>query len=255
MYRVLVFIIVITFIGCGDDNSTGVEGDEAPDIPNIENAHPDISFFENNSPTTDDSAFGRARMQATSANFLLSLGQVYGSFLQLANEQDATHDNNTWQWNYTNTYQGMNIDIEVTAEESDNAMLWNMFWTADDGEGTSIEDFRIMEGNIQNDGSKGEWVFNGLNDSNEEWTAYISNWRTISDSEETITLELFEEGGSTALTLTYEKDEPEYYMTFNNPDEQEDVTVYWNTDSGTGYYEQGDSRQCWGENFEDVTCD
>lgn len=250
---IIVTIIVIGFIGCGEDNGVGPEGEEPPTIPEVQNAQPDLSYFNGATAPSGDTAFVQAQGQIGSARLLLSMGQVYSGYLQTAQSENANYEDGTWRWNYSDSYNGMSMNIEVTAQKKDNATDWAMFWTFDDGAGNSVENYRIIEGQVRNDGSEGEWTFNTLTENNEETPAYTSNWSIISETQQTITLDVYEQGSSVA-TILYEKNDPEFTMTYDFQGEQENIVLFWNTTSGRGYMSQGGERQCWGENFQDVPC-
>ncbi|PAU93568.1 hypothetical protein CK503_10450 [Aliifodinibius salipaludis] len=263
-FKYVAFIVLIVgLMACGDD-STGPDVDpgDAPEFPQVQNeeAKPDFSFFEDNQPKVvkgeslaETSNYYDARSVALANQYTFAFANVYSGFLLAGSNEDADFEDGMWVWAYSYSYQNETVSIKTTAEEVANGYQWAMYWSYDDGE-TSFEDYKVMEGIVSEDGSSGEWKFNILNpDTNEEVLAYNSEWEVISDTENNMSVKWYDETGNSTLTVEYNEDQPEFYMTFTYPDES-DVVLFWNTDTNEGYYDEGGDRRCWDENFEDISC-
>lgn len=254
-------VLLIGLVACGDD-STGPDPGDAPEFPQVQNekAQPDFSFFEDNQPQkvkekvlAATNNYYEARNVALANQYTFAFANIYSGFLMAGSDESADFEDGMWIWEYTYSYENETVSIKVTAEEVSNGYQWAMFWSYDDGE-TSFEDYKMMEGIVSEDGSSGEWSFNTLNpDTDEEVLAYTSNWEVFSDTEKNMTAKLYDETGSVNMTVDYEEDQPEYYMTFTYPDDP-DIILFWNTDTKEGYYDEGGDRKCWDQNFEDVPC-
>jgi hypothetical protein len=147
--------------------------------------------------------------------------------------------------------------MKITAEEVAAGWKWAMFWSYDDGQGNSFEDYKVIEGTTSQDGSEGNWSFNTLDsDTNQEVLAYEYDWTITSDTEKSMVAKIYD-SGSLSMTANYDENSPEYKLVFSfsgtNAD-QEDITIFWNTDNKTGYIQQGTTKKCWDSNFASVPC-
>ncbi len=257
-------VLIVGLVACGDNSSTGPDPSEAPSFPKVQNeeAQPDFSFFEQNQTKLTDFAlnaeentdnYSQARQwvlyqSGMSFAFAASYSSMFSN-----NNQEANYEDGKWVWEYSEQYENESISITITAEEVTGGYNWEMLMSYDDGE-TSIVDYRIMEGTVTEDGSEGSWTFNIQNpDSNEEQVAYKYEWTISSDTEKSMTAKWYNDSGNVAISANYNANEPEHTMTYIYPNEP-DITVYWNTSTKTGYYEQGVDKLCWDENFMDTTC-
>jgi hypothetical protein len=257
-------ILIVGLIACGDD-STGPDVDpgEPPSLPSIqsEDAQPDVSFFEEHQPkqvgtnvlsetTNYYEARNIALFQGTSS---FAFAGVYSGFLMEGGREDAVYEDGMWVWEYSYSYETESVSLKLTAEEVANGYQWAMYWSWDDGE-VSIEDYKMMEGIVSEDGNSGEWTFNAIDEqTSEERVAYTSEWEVTSDTEKNMSVNWYDETGNSTLTVEYDEDQPEFYMTFTYPDDP-DIVLYWNTDTQEGYFEKGGDQKCWDENFTDVPC-
>lgn len=265
-YALLIAILFIGLSGCGDD-STSTDIEEAPQTPNLEQAQPDVSFFEENNlqkeiategATTNN--YNQAKSTVLFNSILFSFGQSYNMLFTEASQEEATFDNGVWEWAYSYNYQGVSADFRTTAEEVANSMRWATFWSYDDGQDISFENYKVFEGTISNDESSGDWTFYAPDPELEEETPFMtSTWDITSETEKEIILEIFgeaidEENTGKVATVYFEQNGAEFSMTFEFTDD-ENYLVTWNTDTNIGSITFGGETLCWDENFQDAECE
>ncbi|MCW9705989.1 hypothetical protein [Fodinibius salsisoli] len=261
-YAFLILLFTISLSGCGGDNSTGPETEgDPPTIPDLtEVAQPDISFFEENNPqgtkgrqilNDDYSAYSSARFKAIFGTFFASLGQIYMGYLNPAYNEAANFEDGTWEWSYNYSAEGQSVSTRFTAEQQAGSTNWAMFISFDDGQGGGFDNYKVMEGNTTDDGTEGEWTFYVLDQSGE--AAASTEWNATSDTERTLTTEIFDDG-ALDVTFTYEQNGADHTMTFTEAGNSDTDTVFWNTDSQTGYVMEDGSKLCWDANLMNTTC-
>lgn len=261
MYRyfkyVLLIGLMIGFMAC--DNSSGPDGPdvgEAPAIPNLENAQPDVSYFETtnkeNTTTASSVAFSTAQSMVMGFSMLSSMAQVYQPFLQNAGGAEATFNNGVWEWGYTATHMGTEATIRLTAEEESSGIFWDMFLTVDSPD-MSFEDYNMISGFVNNDGTEGYWNLNTIfNDTGSEQRLLESEWEVISDDESTLEITIYNEEGVADGTVNYSKSVPVHEMTINTS-----TAIYWDTEEEIGYVSEEGEKMCWegrGTTASDVEC-
>ena len=264
-YTLIVFL-ALGFVACSDSGSDSGGEDQPPDIPALTaNSQPDISFFQNNNPTK---AGLKGATNATVQNFntakgtvlggaaFLSISQAYTGFITPAAQEEADFVNGQWVWEYSFAQGGQSASIRTTARPQGNGFEWSVFVSSDDGEGNVFENFKIMEGTASNDGAQGNWTFFFFADEDQSNSMpfLTSSWTVVSETESSIELEIFDEGGETTATITYQENGAENMMNINLSDEEGAVEVFWNTDTNVGYVVQDGERVCWDGSFQDVSC-
>lgn len=253
-------LCVAIFIGCSDKSSTGPDPEEAPSIPQLQSeaAQPDVSYFQNNQPKA-----GNGALQSETTNFYsakavattMTIGQLmfYDTFIEAARNQDPSYDGDMWNWEYSYTFEGATVAMKLTAENVGDKTNWALYWTVDSEE-MSFTDYKVMEGTANNDGTEGNWTFNSLNpDTNEETPAIVYKYTVSSETQKTITANYFDETGSSIGTMDYDENQPDYLLTITDPT-TDGITIYWNTDTKEGYFQEGTEKRCWDSNFEDTPC-
>lgn len=252
-------LVVLFLTSCGD-KGTGVDAGEPPDTPSLEAAQPDVSFFKNNSPQKasgdeiqETTHFYSAKNTVISASWFFAIGQIYSSLFNDVNYDEAEFNNGTWEWSYTSSYQHLMAEYVLTATEKASSTTWAMSWSWDNGE-SKVTDYTIMEGTIADDESEGNWTFNSLDtDTNQEVTYLKSSWKQTSNTKKDLTLEVFDETGAIITTVTFSVDASVYRLVFSY-EGKSDVIVIWNSETNIGSITQDGTKQCWNENFQDVTC-
>lgn len=260
----VLLVLTVGLSGCGDgDSGTNATEDSPPAIPNVEYSQPDISYFQNTSPKAKSASPNFMAAQSIVLGFsgLSNIGQIYSGFIESAPENEASFNNGVWEWTYSYSHGGASYEMKLTAEESGGSVSWALYWSFDDGQGNSLEDYNLMNGTTQNDGLSGEWTYNSLNpDTNTPVPVLISSWMTDGESEHSIEVQLFDEGSTAAeVVLDYDQDGNDFLMTISYASSSEsDIEIYWNPESGLGYIQEGTGeRMCWDSSsasVEDVSC-
>lgn len=254
---ILMFALLIT--ACGDDPASSVDEDP-PEFPEFENIDADLSYFEQNSQATgqeNNTNFTEAYFYATGLSAVTSSGLFYTAFFSSANQGEADFNNGTWRWEYSYSYEGETASIVLTSQEVGDNIVWEMNWSYNDGQGTSFENYTMVEGSIAQDGSSGTWTFNSLDpESNQEEPFMETTWERTGEDNFESTTEYFGDGTG-VQTYTYTQNGNIFDVTFSDTDSQNNIYVHWNTALQTGYYQEGTetaNRYCWNDSFTDVDC-
>lgn len=255
-------IIIITFIGCSD-STTNTEPPEAPVLPSPQQFQPETEYFDNNTSSKDRTLQAGEAYEAASllvkgtVRPLFSTSQVYTSFLDNAQQQDATYTDGAWIWSYSATKFGQTAEIELTAESNQDSedVSWSLILSTESTSGPDFDNYQFMTGTTSQSGDEGTWnIFPyepGSSSSpiithqwtNQEGESFQASY-TISPPDQTKTFE-----------IDYSKDEAVHTLSLISSDGATDVVISWNTDSGTGYIDRaGEDRTCWNENLETVPC-
>ena len=260
-YRLIfLLVLVIALAGCGKDNGVNSDPGEPPALPEIQSeaAQPDISFFEDNQPKVlakgDTANYYAARSWALwQAAGTFAFAGSYSGFLMGSNNEEAVYEDGMWVWEYSYQSEEGSFTMKLTSEEVSDGYKWAMYWSYDDGE-TSVDNYKILEGTVSEDGSEGNWTFNSLDtETSEERVAYTSEWTVTSDTESSMRAKWYDDSGTVTLTASFDKEAPDHTMSYTYPNEP-NVTLYWNTDTNEGSFEQGGESSCWDENFKDIPC-
>lgn len=254
LFSVILFFSV-TLLSCGDDPVSSNE--EPPVLPTFENIEPDLSYFESNPPEESNTNYSDAYYYGLSLGSVAFTSQVYLSFFSLAESEEVDFKNGKWIWEYTYSYEGESVSIKLTAEKNGDFIDWEMLWSFDDGQGTSITDYSVVTGSTASDGTSGSWTFNTLNpDTNQEEPVLVSEWTSSGEGNLEIQTDYYD-AGSVVTTYTFTQDGNEFTVFFSDTDEENDITVFWDEEALTGYYQLGSdssSRACWDSSYQDVTC-
>ncbi|MFA5667648.1 MAG: hypothetical protein WC967_00260 [Balneolaceae bacterium] len=252
-------VISMLSISCGKDpvSSNG----EPPKLPDLVQVQPDLSYFNDNNPkVASTNNFNQGKYTALSLSIFTGLVNVYSGFFSGLERDDAKFKDGRWVWEWSYGYGGESVSMKYTAEEKSNSTAWTMFWSYDYGQGDKVTDYKVMVGEVANDGKSGSWTFNSLDeDSNNEVPALKTNWTKESDTKVELVTSFYDtDTGGLDEAYTYTQNGNIFSIKFiSQHDSRDDIFVYWDTDAGTGYYQQGDNvstRQCWDASFNDVTC-
>ncbi len=266
-YALLIAVLFVGLTGCGDDSTGPDVNEDPPQMPDIEKAQPDVSFFQENNPqkaATDElnetNNYNQARMTVLWNTMFFSFGQSYGTLFSQANQEEADFNNGVWEWSYTYNFEGMSASYRTTAEEVGNSVKWATYWSYDDGQGDSVDNYKIFEGTVSNDESTGDWTFNAMDSDLQQEVPFItSTWNYTSDTEKEINLTMYgdaidDESANETATIDFEQNGADFSMDLNFAD-GEDHLVTWNTDTSTGSITSDGETVCWDENFQDVPCE
>lgn len=259
LYKIAALLIVAVSLSACGDSGTGAEEGNPPQVPDLEYAQPDFSYFQNNTVQGKSASnnYLMAQSFALGISGVTSLGQIYGGFLNSAPQNEASLNDGVWEWTYSYSYMGASSEMLMTAEESGGATNWAIYWSFDDGQGNSIQNYNVMNGTIENDGLSGDWTFNSLNpETNSSVPVLTSDWIADGEGEHAIDIEIYDEDTSSIETvINFDKTGDEFLMTASGNSTTE---VFWNPETGLGYVQQGTSAPlCWdssGTTIEDVDC-
>lgn len=251
----LMLVLSLTITSCGDDPVSGNE--EPPEFPQFNQIEPELSYFENNNAPSDTSHFFFAKNYAIGMGSVSAIGQIYSGFFTELDKSDAEYKNGTWIWNYSYSYQGESIDITLKAEDDGVRVFWEMLWSYE-GEGQSFTDYKVLEGQVAHDGTSGSWTFNSLNPETQEvLPVLVTNWTRAGEEEVEIVTDFYNAEGRKTDTYTFYRNSNEFHVVYESSNQENNITVFWDTEAETGYYELGSDsgeRYCWDSNFENVNC-
>ena len=252
-YILTAAFLAIAMIGCGSDSNGGNNGN-APSIPtsSLENSQPDISYFQGTPKTSSQDAlsdnYNSARNTVLGFGSIGQIGTIYFPFFQQAQSSNASFSNGVWEWEYNFSSQGSSVSFRLTAREVSNGIEWDMFYSAST-QGGSFDNYNVISGFVNSDGTMGEWTFNALTEPGTEIPLLRSVWEAVNDSDRDIDLTIFDDQGQTDETITYDQNGTIHTMNIGS-----NITVYWDTSADQGYIEIGDAqRMCW-SNGQDVDC-
>lgn len=254
LLSILLFISLLS-ISCGKDpvSSNG----EPPILPDLVQVEPDLSYFENNNPkvsSTDN--YYIARYNALTMSSFSFLVNIYAGYFSGLEREDAKFKDGKWVWEWGLGFGPESFSMKYTAEEKSKSTIWTMTWSFDDGEGYKVTNYKVIVGEVAHDGKSGNWTFNSLDVGNNEVPALISNWKKESDTKEELTTAFYDEDtGEAEDSYTYKRDGNKFSIQLISQYGPEDsIFVFWDTDAGTGYYQQGNDRKCWDASFKDIAC-
>lgn len=261
--KYLLFLgLFIGFVGCG--SSTGPDHGDPPSLPQLQSqqAKPDLSYFEQNQPKrggaqdAETTNYYIARTAALSFSGMFSEGNLYTGFLSPASQQDATYNDGVWEWKYSYNFEGQSIEIRLTAESITGGYQWAMYWSYNGGSGMSFDNYKVLEGTTSSDGSEGTWTFNALDPTtNDSRPALKNEWTVTSETQKTMTIKVYDDAGNLSLTIDFKLDGTSNTLTFNSLDTSNgSTTVFWDTDTQTGYVIQDGTKSCWDSNFANTPC-
>ncbi|MEX0845822.1 MAG: hypothetical protein WD022_11095 [Balneolaceae bacterium] len=238
-----------TIISCSDDPASVDE--DPPEFPSFEHISPDLSYFEQDIPTESPAYF--AATYANSFSYVSQLGSVYSSMFYEADRDAGNYEDGVWTWEYEYNWQGVSGSIVLKMEQFENESHWSMTWSYS-GNGQEVENYTVVEGTLANDNSYGSWKFNDLDqETGEHYPIMETSWERISDTESEIITDIYEEGDSVA-NYRYEQDGVEHTITMNTQNEDNNIIIYWNEETGNGYYQEGSEQRCWDADFQETEC-
>jgi len=254
--------VIVSFIGCG---STGPDHGDPPSLPKLQNiqAKPDFSYFQNNQPklagntiSADTTNYYAARNSVLTYTSFFSSMSFYSGFFSEANQQDASYNDGVWEWKYSYSYESQSVEIRLTAKQVSDGYQWTMYWSSNTSSGMNFNDYKVLQGTISKDGSQGSWTFYSLSESNEPIPALKSTWTVTSDTQKTMTMKIYDGSGNLSFTMNFKQDGADNTLASQSSGSGGgSFTIYWNTDTQTGYVIQQDSpKQCWNSSFVNTPC-
>jgi|GEM_PF-3245902 len=279
----LLVLTTLTVTACSDDPASGIDeepGKNAPEIPEVTAFEQiDLSFFdidEGASPDLDPenpTAFQQAQIFSSFAN----TQAIYSSFFMVVFSGsygvDPEFQNGKWIWTYSWEVEDIEDDmfqreetpltqhlgflaksesnmmtINVVAEPVSDGTKWELYISGNvDGE--DVTDFLMLEGTISDDERVGEWKFYETVSS--EPSIHVT-WN-IEDDNKHFNLTLQGDEGDEPIVITLRQEQNDNWVEFK---EGKTIVVYWNVETGLGYFEDDGVRTCFSreENYQDVEC-
>lgn len=249
--KTLLPILLLSFIivSCGDDPASVEE--DPPELPTFENISPDLTYFDQNIESSSPAY--TASVYASSFSYMSQLGTIYSSYFAEADRDEAEYDDGTWTWEYNYSWAGESVTIVLESEELENEIRWSMTWSYS-GENENVENYTMVEGTMALDESYGSWKFNDLDpETGEHFALMETTWEVESETSGQIETVIYD-GATAQGTYLFEWDGAEHTITFSSQNEDETIVVYWNEETGNGYYQDSEGQKCWNSDFEEVAC-
>lgn len=244
----LLLTSILILSACSDDSPSG----EPPSIPDLSSVRPTFDFFDQNNKVATSVAgesFQLAKTLSYTMNAVItSYSSLPESFIESAQNEDAELIDGVWTWDYSANGYGSSVSVKFTAEETNSQVNWAMYLSIDNAE-QSFENYKFFDGYVKDDGNKGEWSFYPFEEeSNNPVMTY--DWLITSDSEASFNITFTQDSFS---VLSYEKNTPNNTLTISGGNET--TVVFWNSSTGTGYYDvSNQDRLCWDSSSNDTPC-
>lgn len=235
--------------GCSDDPASA-DPDDAPMVPEATPAEVDISIFAGaNAPFEPEyEAFNNASVYAQGANATLMgntmMGESFLSFTEVSD--DPTYSNGEWEWVFTQSFEGEFITVRTIAREVSNGTEWEI-WISGDFDGEEVEEYLFMSGFNSHDGMSGNWSFYFEEDDTSASLTY--EWDITSETE----YELSAYSDYLEYSMVYERSGADNTLEITY-DAADNVLIYWNSDTGTGYIIENGVQTCWNSSFQETSC-
>ncbi len=254
--RIMQFALVFAmslFLTTACSDSSGTD-EEPPVVPDLEAIQPDFDYFDQNAKQLMDPT--NYNNGAVYAGLMEGLFTIYSSFsliyLELAEDTEADLEGDTWVWSYEYSAGPESVAFELRATPQGDEVNWELLFSASLQDGTSFNDVKYMEGTIANDGLSGSWSilpFLEEGSSSGPVVTYSWDYESQENGESVIT---FYDGANAFATITYTKDGADNTVVFD--DDGDVITLYWNTDTNTGYYIDNGMQYCWDASLQSVAC-
>ncbi|GEM_PF-761851 len=248
-------------ISCSDDPSSSDTGNP-PSVPKIKNHQPKTAYFDDNYPAGSNKAIAAeythfntaALVVISSASSLTFTQELANGFLAIAENNQANQDDGQWNWEYSYSYMGESMSIELIAAEQDNGdMKWEMYLSSSSSDGPDFEDYKYMEGTVAADGNSGSWSIFDFDPEQDSNPALTFQWEAVSDTEKTMKFTAYDDD-AWSMVVNYEENGDDFKMSIEDDSDQSVTEVVWNTNTGVGYMVEGDVQTCWNADFENVAC-
>ncbi len=261
--RILMVVITAGILGlaCKNDPASNEKGeslDNAPEIPELQEAEPDLIYFEENTPPAENSEnYTTAYSYAISFGSMLSvLSSHFQSYFTGFDYDEGYYENGIWIWEWNYSYMGISMQIKYTAEEKTDKTLWNLYLSYSDGE-TEFDNLNYISGDISKDEKHAHWTYSWVDDDGSDIvTAFETDFNSDSDGIITISSTLFDsDTGLPEIFTEYTNDGADYNIKIEEPG-GDTTHIYWNADTNDGYYilNTGNTAYCWDSSFKNIEC-
>lgn len=243
------------------DSSTGPDLEEdAPEFPEVSPYQMDTGYYEsaNVDYSEEYSAFHFAAGYAQTMDALFSslsmVSEFYRSILMQANPD---YSNGEWSWTESYAEGGEEFSMTLTMSEAPNGYHWEIRVSGDAFEdGETYENFLLMDGFESSDQTTGEWNLYQPESGSYPIASYEYQAQSENQYELWFSIWNFEDDASGQLEAEfhYERNDYEHWLNFDYYELEQASNVYWNEQTGTGYYEQDGERHCWDETYQNAEC-
>lgn len=235
--------------GCSDDPASA-DPDDAPLVPEAMPAEVDITIFSQaNVPFEPEyEAFNSASVYAQGANATLMsntmMGDSFLSFTEISG--DPEFNNGQWEWEFTQSFEGETFTILTIAREVSNGTEWEI-WLSGNFDGEVVEEYLFLSGFNSHDGMSGNWSF--YFDEEDTSATLTYEWNITSETEYVLSAY----SDYMEFSMVYERSGADNTLEITY-DNAEDVLIYWNADTGTGYIVENGVQTCWDSSYQETSC-
>jgi hypothetical protein len=247
-------IALVLLSACGDSSTGSGSDDDSPTIPNLAATQLSFDYFKGKvAPELQQSTSGGYQLASTLTlvveSIMTGFTSLPASFMDLGNNQNASLSGDTWTWEYTSSGGGASVSIILTAVERSSTTDWDMLISASSPD-ISFNNYKFVDGSVSNSDNSGVWNFYDFEEqSNSPVLTYT--WDIVSDNEMDFLITF---GDFDYSTMSYVRLSPDNTIQLSDG-ANGSTSIYWNSDTGTGYYEQsGEQRYCWDATKLDEPC-
>lgn len=247
---------------CSDDPSSA--NNEPPALPSEASMEMDLSTLLGGSQKTQAATSQEINYYIQAVYKAGALEGVIESNLSrpkqlLAAARDTIaelNDEQRWEWDYQHTISDNQYQVRLVAEQIAAATVnWSLFVTEDS---LNIENRLYFSGTTTEEGQKGLWAFNSLDNTENSDPVAELDWELYEDSTR-LTLDIVaDENGSAGSYIDYGSEGPVKTIEYYNADNEQTNTIQWNADTRAGYIIVPDvnsgEQACWDEELQDTSC-
>lgn len=257
--RVLLLLLTLSLMayGCGDDddNATGPEDPDPPELPSFSGIQPDTDFFSAN---TEDTSQSDVYYEAwifieNTAEPLLAIRTFADPFIERAMEEGyEDYEDGVYVWIFAHSEQGEDYEVRLEAEDNGPEIGWELYISTEDGD---LDDMRFMNGTTSEDGSQGEWnIYDFESDADNALMTY--DWALDEEDNLSISYLIFDSESDLEnyVSMEYEENADEHVLFIESEEDDYEYEVGWNETTNEGYVNSSGDVRCWDENFEETDC-
>lgn len=203
----------------------------------------DIPFEEQYSTYFEVQSFASLATSLMATMGPLGIGSSFLMLIQALNITPTVDGNTcTWTFDVPAGIEGGGGSVSIIGSPANNGVNWEVR-LRDAGSSTAIP---VLRGFTSTDNRSGEWRI--FDESSSTTPAMIYSWQIQSATVYSTTVT---GAGQGFPTMNYEKNGPDNYLT--STDSSEEVNVYWNENTDSGWIEDQDGRRCY-TNFANSSC-
>jgi hypothetical protein len=278
-------VMMFSFLGCSQDNQiTGPETSDAPELPSVNTMSMNIDFF--NSAQIDAQSVQEGRLiepmaaspNALKLNFLNAAVRVFflnvvaysalaepvAAFVTAVHSVPQYQEDGSWLWTYVYVdNHGSEYSIFLRGKRMDTYIAWSMEVSSNDP-ALQLNHFLWFDGEVENGGHAGYWQFYEPDtDAETETTPGIQcvriDWENNSANDRLLTFLINKvDDPAEGSMLTFEEAPEMASIEFYDAANENSGTIIWLPD-GSGNIEWPDykdgAKSCWDVWQFDVDCE